>query len=147
MQDISGFGLRVNVRASNTFPAGFNVTQFADDSDPFDIPSIQIGDKAMGLNGDMVSWSIATPLTVSLAVVPGGSDDANLAALMEANRVGLGKTGARDVITMTGVYPDGRTVTLRQGKLTDGMPAQSVASAGRLKSKVYTFAFEGMSRG
>ncbi|BFI50491.1 phage tail fiber protein [Yersinia pseudotuberculosis] len=32
--DISGFGTIVNIRASKTFPAGFNVTQFADDAEP-----------------------------------------------------------------------------------------------------------------
>lgn len=144
--DVSGFGLRIRITASRTFPAGFTVTQFADDADPFDLPSIQIADKAMGLNGDLVTWSKANPILPTLNVIPGSEDDRNLAVLLEANRVGRGKSGARDVVTMTGTYPDGRSITLSQGVITDGMPGNSVASAGRLKSKSYAFAFESMSR-
>lgn len=146
MQDISGFGLRINIKASNTFPAGIDVTEFADDADPFDMPSIQIADKAMGLNGDMIVWSKAVPITPTLNVIPGSDADRNLAVLLEANRVGKGKQSARDVITMTGIYPDGRTVILGSGKITDGMPGNSVASSGRFKSKPYAFAFESYSR-
>lgn len=146
MADISGFGLRLNVVASKTFPAGFNVTQFADDADPFDIPSIQVKDKAMGLNGDLITWSKAVPLIVSVSVVPGSEDDQNLAVLLEANRVGKGKTGVRDVVAMTGVYPDGDTVTVSAGVITDGPPASGVSSAGRLKTSTYMFAFENVVR-
>jgi hypothetical protein len=142
MTDISGFGLQVNIKASNTFSSGFVVTQFADDADPFDLPSMQIADKAMNLNGGLVTWSKASPLNITLNVVPNSDDDKNLGALFEANRVGLGKKSARDVITMTAVYPDGSTLTLTQGAITDGMPGNAVASAGRMKSKAYAFTFE-----
>lgn len=144
--DISGFGLQIQVVASVTFPSGFTVSQFADDGDPFDLPSIQIADKAMGLNGDLITWSKANPLTVTLNVVPNSDDDKNLGILFDANRVARGKQSARDVITMTGIYPDGSTITLTPGAITDGMPGNAVASSGRLKSKAYIFAFEGVSR-
>jgi hypothetical protein len=140
--DISGFGLRVNVRASVTFPIGFNVTEFADDADPLDNPSLQVADKAMGLNGDLITWSTANPLLAALNVIPGSEADINLAILLEANRVGKGKTGARDKITMTTIYPDGSTVVSSKGRLTDGPAAKSVASAGRLKTNTYQFVFE-----
>lgn len=144
--DISGFGLQIQVVASVTFPSGFTVSQFADDGDPFDLPSIQIADKAMGLNGDMITWSKANPLTVTLNVVPNSDDDKNLGILFDANRVARGKQSARDVITMTGIYPDGSTITLTPGVITDGMPGNAVASSGRMKSKAYIFAFEGTNR-
>ena len=143
MQDISGFGLQINVVASVTFPQGVLLTAFADDADPFDIPSIQIADKAMGLNGDLVTWSKANPLPITINVIPGSDDDKNLGIIFDANRVGKGRRPARDVITMTAIYPDGRTITLSPGKMTDGMPGNGVASSGRLKSKAYMFAFEG----
>ena len=95
MAIITGFGLVVTVRASNTFPFGFKVTEFADDADPFDFPSQQIADSAMGLNGDLIVWAKANPIKISLAVVPGTFDDINLGILMEANRVGKGKQGAK----------------------------------------------------
>jgi len=146
MNDVSGFGLRIRLTASATFPAGITLSQFADDADPFDLPSIQVRDTAMGLNGDLIAWSKANPIKPTINIIPASDDDRNLAVLLEANRTGKGKFGARDTITMTATYPDGRTITLSQGVITDGMPGQSVASAGRLKSKAYVFAFEGMSR-
>lgn len=146
MNDISVFGIRVQIVASETFPSGINITQFADDADPFDSPSMQIRDKAMGVNGDLISWSKAGPIAVTLNVVPNSEDDKNLAVLFEANRVGKGKQGARDVVAITAVYPDGKTASFTQGVITDGMPANSATSGGRMKSKAYAFAFENVNR-
>jgi tail fiber protein gp32 len=140
--DVSGFGSQVQVKASNTYPQGFVISQFADDADPFDIPSMQIADKAMGLNGDLIVWSKANPLMITINVVPNSEDDVNLSVLLEANRVGKGKTPARDEITIVAAYPNEGTLTLTGGIITDGAPGNSIASAGRLKSKAYQFAFE-----
>jgi len=147
MQNISGFGLSVNVLASNTFPVGLLLTEFADDADPFDMPSLQIADKAMGLNGDLIIWSKPNPIIVTLNVIPQSFTDLNLAILLEANRVGRGKIGARDVINMTAFYPNGSPIILTNGAITDGIPGSPVASAGRLKSKSYQFAFENKALG
>ncbi len=143
MHDISGFGLSVFVRASKTFPAGFNVTQFAPESDPFDVPIIQIKETKMGLNGDLVAWSKPSPISATLNLISPSDDDINMAILLEANRVGRGKRSARDVITMTAIYSDGRPPQiLTEGVITGGMPANSVSSNGEIKSKSYTFVFE-----
>jgi len=146
MNVISGFGLKVRVLASQTFPAGFDLTQFADDADPFDLPSVQIRDKAMGVNGDLIVWSKANPLILSISLIPGSDDDRNMSILYDANRVGKGKRGSRDIITLIGIYPDGRVLTAQQGAITDGPPGLSVASAGRFKSNTYQFAFENFAR-
>ncbi len=142
--DISGFGVQLRITASVTFPTGFDVTEFADDADPIDIGSQQIADKAMTLNGDLVTWSTANHIPMTVNVIPDSEDDRNLAVLLEANRVGQGKTSARDVITavITSPGPDARTLTLTQGRITDGMISTGVASAGRRKTKPYIFAFE-----
>jgi len=142
MSDISGFGGSINIIASRTFPLGLYITQFADDTDPIDIPSIQVADKAMGVNGDLVWWSKPTPMSVSISVIPGSFSDINLALLLEANRVGKGKIGARDIITMNISYPAGNFIVYQNGAITDGPTASSISSAGRLKSKTYMFAFE-----
>lgn len=146
MQDISGFGLIVTVAASNTFPSGFNVTQFADDADPLDSASIALADKAMGLNGDLITWSKAVPVPLVLNVIPGSDDDANLSVLADNNRVGRGKNGARDVITITVFYPNGATALVTQGKLMEAQAMNSVASAGRQKTKMFSFSFENIVR-
>lgn len=143
-QDISGFGIQATVIALPSFPAGFTVTEFADDADPFDLPAIQIADTAMTLNGDLLNWSTAVPIDLTINVIPGSDDDLNLAALFELNRVGLGKFSTRDLVTIVGIYPgpEGRSITLINGRIVNGMPGNSVASVGRLKSKPYEFRFE-----
>ena len=141
-QDITAFGLKIRVIASNTFPSGFTVTQFADDADPFDIPSIKIAETAMGLNGDLIVWAKATPIAVTMNVIPDSDDDKNLSVIYENNRVGKGKQSVKDLITLVALYPSGKSVTLTAGKMTDGMAGSGVASAGRLKTKAYMFSFE-----
>lgn len=142
MADISGYGLRIQLVASVTFPAGITLTQFADDADPIDNPSQQLRDKAMGLNGDLVTWSKANPILATLNLIPGSDDDRNMQVLAEANRVGKGKRATRDVIIMAIIYPDDSVITLTNGVITDAMMSNSVTSAGKLKSKAYSFAFE-----
>lgn len=146
MADISGFGLTIRVVASVTFPQGFDVTAFADDADPFDLPSLQIADKAMGVNGDLLKWSKANPVLTTIGVIPGSEDDLNLGILLEANRPARGKQPAGDVVNLVGIYPDGTSKQLNNGFITDGMPGTSVSSAGRQKSKTYAFAFEGQGQ-
>jgi hypothetical protein len=146
MTDISAFGIRVQIVASVTFPAGINITQFADDGDSLDVPSQQIADKAMGVNGDLITWSKANPIVTTLNVIPNTEDDKNMQVLLEANRAGRGKRPARDVITMTAIYPDGTSRTWTNGAITDGIPGNALASSGRMKTKPYAFAFENTNR-
>ena len=142
MSDISGQGLEVNVRASITFPSGVNINQFADDSDPLDSPAVEIAQVAMGLNGDLITWNVANPIPMVLNVIPGSDDDENLEILANANRVSRNKRSAKDQITAVISYPDGEDKTLTVGKITNAPMISSVASAGRKKTKTYTFAFE-----
>jgi hypothetical protein len=142
MAEISAFGLSIVLRASNTFPSGITLSQFADDADPFDTPSIEIGQVAMGLNGDMVAWSTPNPITATINVIPGSDDDKNLEILAENNKVTKGKLFSRDNIEMTVVYPDGRIVTGRNGTITNYVPFPSAANSGRIKTRAYSFAFE-----
>lgn len=142
MTDISGFGLRVVLRASVTFPQGITITQFADDADPLDNPTAELAQAAVGLNGDLVSWGSAQPQTLVLNVLPRMDDDANLNVLARANVTSKGARPARDVITATVIYPDGRVVTLSQGVILSAVLAPGVASGGRIKTRPYTFAFE-----
>lgn len=138
-------GLKLQVVASNTFPAGFEVSQFADDADPLDFPTVKIGDSAIGPNGDLVAWNMAAKIPLNLNVVPTGTDDDNLSALFNANFPGRGKVAANDKITIVGVYQSGKTVTLSQGVCIQFMPADSGVSTGRLKTKPYSFEFESIA--
>jgi hypothetical protein len=142
MQDISGFGLELRLIASTTFPQGIVITQYADDADGLDVPDLQVGDSAMGLNGDLIVWSKANPIKVNLSVIAGSQDDQNLSVLLEVNRPGRGKILPIDVLTMNVTYKQGNFVQLINGAITDGAPFSAVSSSGRLKSKTYNFTFE-----
>lgn len=142
MEDISAIGLKVNVLATHTFPQGFEITEFADDSDPLDFPAITIAETGMGVNGDLVVWSRPVPLEVSLSVIPNTEADKNLTILLDMNRVAKGKASVSDIITLIATYPDGTRKMLTNGKLLSGILANGVSSNGRIKSKEYRFVFE-----
>jgi len=141
-EDISGYGASVRVLASNTFPAGFEISQFADDADAIDAPALDISGNAMGLNGDKVSWTSANPIPITLNLITNSEDDRNLSILFEANRAGKNKASAKDVITFVISYADGSITTLTGGSCVSFIPAKSIASEGRLKTNAYAFAFE-----
>lgn len=145
MADISGFGLRAFLVASATFPQGIELTAFADDSDPLDFPVQTVAETAMGLNGDLLTWSSANPIMAALALIPDSADDRNMSILLEANRPARGKVPARDVLTLTVIYPSGKQTTCRLGSIISGPPSLGVASAGRLKTRIYQTAFEDKS--
>jgi hypothetical protein len=145
MQDVSGFGFVLRLIASNTFPTGFTITEFSDDADPMDVPEKTIKDTAMGLNGDLITWSKASATMAKIAVIDGSPSDVNLQILFQANQVGKGQQSANDVITLVAVYPSGNEFSYNQGVPTKFMPTSSVASSGRIKTKTYEFSFESTS--
>lgn len=146
MNNISGFGLKVRVTASVTFPLGFTVTAFADDADPFDFPDLTVADSGRGLNGDLLIWSRPSGIEPTLNIIPTSGDDANLGTLLEANRVGKGKTSAKDIITMVATYPNGQVLTLNKGAIIVGSAMPSVANSGRIKTRKYSFTFENLTK-
>jgi len=146
MKNISGFGLVAQVTASNTFPNGFSVTEFADDADPLDTPDLEVAESAMGLNGDMVVWSRPQGIEISMNVIATSPSDDNLDVLLSANRVAKGKVGARDEIGIVLSYPDGRKAVLSKGIMISGPIVNQVASAGRYKTRMYRFRFEQITK-
>ncbi|MEX5763265.1 hypothetical protein AB6H12_13475 [Proteus mirabilis] len=146
MNDISATGLSLIIQASKTFPAGIPITTFSDEGDPLDLPTVNITQTAVDINGNLVSWSSPTPQTVTINVLAGSEEDENLAILFDANTARWGRRPASDVITLVASYGDGSITTARNGRITDGCRGNSVAGAGRLKSKQYTFIFQDFDR-
>lgn len=148
-QNISGFGLSVSLIASNTFPVGLILTDFADDVDPFDFPELTIGDAKSTPNGPLVYWTSVNPIAVNLAVIPNSYSDIQLAILLENNRGGANKISSYDLITMTAIYPNNpeATLVLSNGYIIKGVPSTGMAGSGRQKTKTYSFVFENKSGG
>ncbi|WP_237386226.1 phage tail fiber protein [Xenorhabdus sp. Sc-CR9] len=146
MNDVSATGLSLVIQATKTFPSGIQITQFADDADPLDLPAVDIAQTGMDINGNLVAWSAPTPQAVTINVLAGSEEDENLSILLEANTAKRGRRHAGDIITIVASYGDGSTTTARNGKITNGSRGNSAASAGRLKSKQYTFVFQDFDR-
>lgn len=140
--DISASGVSARFVFDKTYPNGFTGNDWASDADPVDLPSQVIAAVEMNVNGQLVSWSSPTPLPLTINVIPGSPTDIDLSYAMEANRPAAGKRIALDMVTIVFTYPDGGTVTLSNGKLLQGAPGRSVATAGRFKAKQYQFAFQ-----
>lgn len=146
MYDTSAIGSSIRCIADKTFPAGFTISAFADDADPFDLPAVDIATAAMNVNGDLVVYSAPNPIPITVNVIPGSEEDLNLSVIYEANRAGKNKRHAGDVITLVAVYPNGASLALSEGVMTSGQPASSPSNAGRIKSKSFTFTFQNLSR-
>jgi hypothetical protein len=146
MINISGFGLTVNVVASVTFPNGVSITAFADDADPLETGAVDLGDTGMGLNGDLGVWSRPQVYDLELNVFATTQDDKNLAAIFDANRIGKGKTSARDVINVVINYPNGEKVALNNGIMVTGTAFPPVSNQGRFKTRTYRFRFQDIAQ-
>ena len=132
--NVSAFGLRVVLQASVTFPFGTTFTNFGDDTDPLDIPSLQIGDTGMNINGNLVTWSKANPIKVTLSLVTASEDDQTMSIIFQANRVGRGKKSVNDVMNMSIFYPDGRLALLNNGCLLYTSPSPRDGLLSRMPS-------------
>lgn len=142
MFNISGFGLTVSLIASNTFPVGLILTNWPDDQDAISFPDIEIGDGQMGVNGDLIVWSKAAPVKVILSAIPDSPTDLQLAVLLQANRVGVNKIGARDIIQMGVLQGNLNVGVFTNGIIVAGPPFNGVQSTGRMKTKQYNLIFE-----
>lgn len=141
-QNISGFLSKISIIASNTFPVGIYITDFADDVDPFEFSELTIAETKMAVNGQLLKWTTANAIPAKISVIPDSDSDIQLAILLEQNRAGYGKTDSNDTINMVVVYTNGNVVSFNNGYIVSGPTASGLSSAGRLKSKTYSFMFE-----
>lgn len=146
MENVSANGLTVILSAIPSYPR-LILTQFADDTDPLDIPEIEITGSGMGVNGDLVTWSSPKPIEVALSVIAGSTDDKNLNILFGLNRAGKLKPSTSDIVTLTFIYAGTLAGAFKRaimigGRCSSYSPATGASSSGRKKSKTYKFIFE-----
>ena len=142
MFNISGFGLKVSMIASNTFPVGILLTNFSDDQNAIELPDIDIADTAGSVNGELVTWSKFAAVKLIMSVIPDSPTDLQLAVLLSANRVSKNKVAARDIFQCGVVQGNNNFGTFVNGVITSGPPFNTIQSSGRMSSKKYTFTFE-----
>jgi len=142
MTIISATGSVAYIRASVSFPDGFNVSDWAHDSDPFDSPSVVIAEDANNMNGQRVVWSVSNVKPFTIGVIPASPSDKKLRDLLRFNDSSGGKVPLGDIIEMVITFPNGTLMTYLNGSIMSGSPGQSSTSKGQLKSKIYEFSFE-----
>ena len=139
MADVSHNGFVCTIAASNTL-AGvpFPVTAVPKDTDPFDLPNVDVADMEIGTNGDPISWSVINPIESTIALIPVTDDYEALQLIADANRAEKGKRSARDQITLVRVLPNGETLTAK-GIITNVPVGFSLASSGKIKTPTFKF--------
>lgn len=140
--DVSAMGLKVLVQAAPSFPVGIEVTHFADDGDSLNIGEITTMESAVGVNGDLVVWRVATPCEVELNVIPGTDDCNDLETLFNLNMTQKNRASSKDIITMVISHPNGKQTILSNGYIVGGKPVQDYSSNGRANSRTFRFVFE-----
>lgn len=141
MNNIGTFGLLGYMVASRTMPIGFPIRAFADDADSIQVHEVANGTVVLDLNGKVIRWTVANPVTVSIAVVPNSPEDEILAVIYNANRVSQTVRPANDSINFVLRFPNGGVRTFTQGRIVGGPSAPTATADARLIGNVYTFAF------
>lgn len=140
--DVSAMGLKVLIKAAPSFPVGIEVTHFADDGDSLNISDITTMESAVGVNGDLVVWRVATPCELSINVIPGTDECKDLETLFNLNMTQKNRVSSKDIITMVITHPNGKQTVLSNGYIVGGKPAQDYSSNGRANSREFRFVFE-----
>lgn len=141
MIDVSGFGTGIVIIALESFPMGFSLSQFADDTDPIAAKDVEPIGYEMLYDGNLFSYDKAAPVEVSVALIPGSDDDINCKILLQNKKGAKSVLPLPDITSMVITYPDGGRVMLTSGTIVKGPLVDSITSNGRRKSNVYTFVF------
>jgi hypothetical protein len=142
MHNVSANGSSIRLVASYTFPAGFDLTKFADDTNPFEFTDNSIASHGSGINGDLVVWSTASGIEMTLSALPDTDECRNLEILWAANKVAPQKVAVKDIITLIVSLPNGKQEIYSGGAIISGPAGTSASSDGRLASKQFGFVFE-----
>lgn len=141
MNNISGFGTKINIVALQSFPAGFTIESFADDQDPLNIEQTEPVGYELQFDGTIVAYDKGAVIRVDVAVIPNTEDDINLKLLLSTRKGGFKWLPVQDITTMVISYPDGGKVAFSNGTILSGPLGDSIQQSGRKRTNVYTFVF------
>jgi hypothetical protein len=142
MINISGFGLSIIVVALSSFPTGFELSAFSDDTDPLTIDPIEPTGFEPLYDGSLFFYDKTAPIKVSVSVIPGSDDDINLKILLQARKGAPPHLPIPDITSMIVRYSDGGIVGFSKGSIISGPLTDAILSSGRKKSNTYDFVFD-----
>lgn len=140
--DVSAMGLKVLIKAVPSFPVGIEISHFADDGESLAISDLTTMESAMGVNGDLVVWRVATPCEMDLNLIPNTQECKDMETLFNLNMTQKNRVASKDVITAIITHPDGKQTILSNGYIIGGKPVQDYSSTGRANSRSFRFVFE-----
>lgn len=141
MNDVGTSGVMAYLIASKSMPIGFPILKFADDADSIAVHEAETGAAIIDLNGKVIGWTVATPITVSIGVIAGSTEDDLLNVIYNAGRVSQLTKIANDSINMVVRWPNGGIRTFMEGRMQSGPASPTGTADGRMAGNVYTFVF------
>ena len=141
MQDVSAFGTTITILATQSFPIGFTVDNFADDKDPLKIENIEATGYTFLIDGSLFIFDKAALIKVEISVIAASDDDINLKTMLQARKGSSSIIGLPDITTMTIAYGNGGVVMFTAGSIVSGPLGDSIEQSGRHPSNTYTFVF------
>ena len=141
MQDVSAFGTTISILATQSFPVGFTIENFADDKDPLKIENIEATGYVFLIDGSLFIFDKAAVIKVDVSTIAGSDDDINLKTMLQARKGSSSIINLPDVTTMTIAYGNGGIVMFTNGSIVSGPLGDSIEQSGRHPSNTYTFVF------
>lgn len=138
--------MAVNVAATGAWAriANETITQFADDSAPFQVSNTAASHVQFDINGDFVKTSKWSPIEISISVIGGSEDDYKLWILLQQTKPqsNLSAEERRSLFRSSTFHINTREITLDDGMLIDGPDSLNVSQEGRITASTYTFSFK-----
>jgi hypothetical protein len=145
MQNLSAFGTGITVVALSTFPVGFSLSEFADDSDPLVIDDVEpVGSENL-VDGSIFFFDKAAPVKVVVSLIAGSQDDLNCKILLQARKGSSSIINIPDITSLVINYPSTGLVAFSEGSIVSGPLGDSIQQSGRFKGNKYTFMFGAFS--
>ena len=129
------------ISATNTFPLGFEVSDFADDVDPFELPDVPLGVGVKDLNGRVFFQNVAPIIPMYVNVIAYSPSDKRLQTLYNSNLSASNKVSNSDIITLMLKYNGQMDSLYGNGKMIIGSPDVPIQARGRYRSRRYGFIF------
>ena len=143
MQDVSAVGLSIRLIASQTYPAGIQLTAFPEDGENGPADNQNIADNASGVNGDLITWKTVSGIEYTLNLIPNTEQESLVDVLFQGNRAAKNRFPKKDIITIVETNPvTGVSKTYKNGVIKSGAVGYRYGNDGRIRNKTYGFVFE-----
>lgn len=154
MNDISMAGASLTVIGGDI---SVTITEFSDEGTPVATGDLTVAGTGMNLNGNLVTWTKPTPVSVSVSLIPGSDSDVKLMNFLHAVHIGgkgrLAKEAKIDTLVISVPLTTGgstqtksmNTLTLTNGRMIVGSPGIGSNAEGKQNPRNYTFEMEGIA--